>query len=142
MRVSQSHTPEQIANEAAREWQQFHESFKAPESYVEGLELLYTEVLGDGGEAFLLEPGMRERAKNLLQSLSDREALVLALRFGIRYRRLSVKEMAEELGVTRERIYQIVRKALRKLRHPRRVGVLLRGRVWLARHERQFGARL
>ena len=54
-------------------------------------------------------------------SLSDREAKVLKMRFGLAgYKPMTLEEVGREFGVTRERIRQIEAKALRKLKHPSR----------------------
>ena len=62
---------------------------------------------------------MRDVVKDVLDSLTPREAKVLRMRFGIE---MSTDHTLEEVGkqfdVTRERIRQIEAKALRKLRHP------------------------
>ena len=59
--------------------------------------------------------------KDILDSLTQREAKVLRMRFGIE---MSTDHTLEEVGtqfdVTRERIRQIEAKALRKLKHPSR----------------------
>ncbi len=55
----------------------------------------------------------------LFHTLSDREARVLQLRFGLEDgRSRTLEEVGKVFGVTRERIRQIEAKALRKLRHP------------------------
>ncbi len=65
--------------------------------------------------------GLKDATHDILRSLTDREAKVLQMRFGIG---LSTDHTLEEVGkrfdVTRERIRQIEAKALRKLRHPSR----------------------
>ncbi|AMO94026.1 RNA polymerase sigma factor RpoD [Collimonas fungivorans] len=68
-----------------------------------------------------LHASMRGVVKDILDSLTPREAKVLRMRFGIE---MSTDHTLEEVGkqfdVTRERIRQIEAKALRKLRHPSR----------------------
>jgi RNA polymerase primary sigma factor len=62
---------------------------------------------------------LKEQIQEVLQTLSDREARVLQLRFGLEDgRSRTLEEVGQEFGVTRERIRQIEAKALRKLRHP------------------------
>ena len=57
----------------------------------------------------------------VLSTLTEREAKVLRMRFGIHgTKALTLEEVGREFGVTRERIRQIESKALRKLRHPSR----------------------
>jgi RNA polymerase primary sigma factor len=72
-----------------------------------------------------LHGSMREVVKEVLDSLTPREAKVLRMRFGVE---MSTDHTLEEVGkqfdVTRERIRQIEAKALRKLRHPSRADKL------------------
>jgi RNA polymerase primary sigma factor len=65
---------------------------------------------------------LREKIKDVLTSLTEREQRVLALRFGIHdgYQR-TLEEVGRLFNVTRERIRQIEAKALRKMRHPTRI---------------------
>lgn len=63
-----------------------------------------------------------EQIKNILATLTPREAKVISLRFGIHDgRERTLEEVGYEFGVTRERIRQIEAKAMRKLRHPSRL---------------------
>ncbi len=65
--------------------------------------------------------GLRESTRNVLASLTPREAKVLAMRFGIDMNTdHTLEEVGKQFDVTRERIRQIEAKALRKLRHPSR----------------------
>jgi RNA polymerase primary sigma factor len=68
-----------------------------------------------------MQAGLREVVKEVLDSLTPREAKVLRMRFGIE---MSTDHTLEEVGkqfdVTRERIRQIESKAVRKLKHPSR----------------------
>ncbi|MFL7795229.1 MAG: sigma-70 family RNA polymerase sigma factor, partial [Anaerolineae bacterium] len=62
-----------------------------------------------------------EDVEKALASLSPREARILRLRYGLGGGQpLTLKEIGARVGVTRERVRQIVRHALRKLRHPSR----------------------
>jgi len=64
---------------------------------------------------------LQENIGEVLGALSDREALVLKMRFGLNGRKaMTLEEVGQKFGVTRERIRQIEAKALRKLRHPSR----------------------
>ena len=64
---------------------------------------------------------LKEQLNEVLSSLTEREAKVLRLRFGLEDGRpRTLEEVGKEFDVTRERIRQIEAKALRKLRHPSR----------------------
>ena len=64
---------------------------------------------------------LKEQLGAVLETLSEREAKVLRLRFGMDDGRArTLEEVGKEFNVTRERIRQIEAKALRKLRHPSR----------------------
>ena len=64
---------------------------------------------------------LKENLEEVLSTLSDREARVLRMRFGLEGQRpMTLEEVGREFGVTRERIRQIEAKALRKLKHPSR----------------------
>ncbi|WP_151194303.1 RNA polymerase sigma factor RpoD [Cysteiniphilum sp. JM-1] len=64
---------------------------------------------------------LREVTKDILSTLTEREAKVLRMRFGIDMNTdHTLEEVGKQFDVTRERIRQIEAKALRKLRHPSR----------------------
>ena len=64
---------------------------------------------------------LREVVKQILSTLTEREAKVLRMRFGIEMNTdHTLEEVGKQFDVTRERIRQIEAKALRKLRHPSR----------------------
>lgn len=73
-----------------------------------------------------LHDSMRDAVKDVLDSLTPREAKVLRMRFGVE---MSTDHTLEEVGkqfdVTRERIRQIEAQALRKMRHPSRSDKLI-----------------
>ncbi|MDO4223089.1 MAG: RNA polymerase sigma factor RpoD [Acinetobacter sp.] len=65
--------------------------------------------------------GLREATREVLENLTEREAKVLKMRFGIDMNTdHTLEEVGRQFDVTRERIRQIEAKALRKLRHPSR----------------------
>ncbi|MBQ9885314.1 MAG: RNA polymerase sigma factor RpoD [Lachnospiraceae bacterium] len=64
---------------------------------------------------------LRSELGHVLDSLTDRERMVLRLRFGLDDgKAMTLEEVGRRFNVTRERIRQIESKALRKLRHPSR----------------------
>ena len=64
---------------------------------------------------------LREQLNEVLNTLTEREAKVLKLRFGLEDgKSRTLEEVGQRFEVTRERIRQIEAKALRKLRHPSR----------------------
>ena len=64
---------------------------------------------------------LAEALADILKTLTDREADVLKMRFGMFDGRThTLEEVGQKFGVTRERIRQIENKAIRKLRHPSR----------------------
>ncbi|MBL8517075.1 MAG: RNA polymerase sigma factor RpoD [Betaproteobacteria bacterium] len=68
-----------------------------------------------------LYSSLRDVTKDVLDSLTPREAKVLRMRFGIEMNTdHTLEEVGKQFDVTRERIRQIEAKALRKLRHPSR----------------------
>lgn len=64
---------------------------------------------------------LKDHIREVLETLSPREAKVLEYRFGLEDgKQRTLEEVGKEFGVTRERIRQIEAKAIRKLRHPTR----------------------
>ena len=77
--------------------------------------MLHSPVESATGES------LREVTKGILDTLTEREAKVLRMRFGIDMNTdHTLEEVGKQFDVTRERIRQIEAKALRKLRHPLR----------------------
>ena len=65
---------------------------------------------------------LKEKIKDVLDTLTDREREVIEQRFGLRDGSpRTLEEVGRQFSVTRERIRQIEAKALRKLRHPTRI---------------------
>jgi len=81
------------------------------------------DLLEDHAAGSLLAPLMnhdvRDEAAGVLKTLSPSEEKVLRMRFGIGYdREHTLQEIAQDFGLTRERIRQIELKGLQKLRSP------------------------
>src|SRR5512135_2922734 len=125
-------TPEEIGDEVGIEPDRVREIFKIAQE-VTSLEA----PVGEDKESFLgdfipdesqLSPVdaaskqlLKDHLDEVLATLSDREAKVLKLRFGLEGNKsMTLEEVGKVFGVTRERIRQIEAKALRKLKHPSR----------------------
>jgi RNA polymerase primary sigma factor len=68
----------------------------------------------------LLHESLRLELDHVLDSLTDREAEVVRLYFGLDGHLLTLEEIGEKFGLTRERVRQIKEKAIRRLRHTSR----------------------
>lgn len=129
-------TPEELAEEVGITPERVREIYKIAQHPIS----LQAEV-GDGGESqfgdFLEDASvdspseatgysiLKDKIAEVLESLTDREKRVLALRFGLEDGKpKTLEEVGIEFNVTRERIRQIEAKALRKMRHPTRARLL------------------
>jgi len=126
-------TPEEVADEMNLPVERVRAVYKMAQQPIS-----LQSPVGDGDDAhfgdFIEDKGaenpsemtahslLKERLKDVLNTLSDRERQVLNLRFGLMdgYPR-TLEEVGRQFSVTRERIRQIEAKALRKLRHPTRL---------------------
>lgn len=72
-----------------------------------------------GTEDQALQRVLRDKIRDILSAVSLRERQILALRFGLdnEYER-TLEEIAQEMGITRERVRQLLNRALNKLRVP------------------------
>ena len=69
----------------------------------------------------LVKDSLREEIDRVLSTLSEREAEVISLYFGInRGRQLTLEEIGDRFNLTRERVRQIKEKAIRRLKHATR----------------------
>ncbi len=65
---------------------------------------------------------LKKEIDEILSTLSEREEMVLRMRFGLLDGRTrTLEEVGKEFNVTRERIRQIEAKALRRLKHPQKL---------------------
>jgi RNA polymerase primary sigma factor len=73
----------------------------------------------------MIQSNLRETTTRILESLTPREERIVRMRFGLGMNSdHTLEEVGQQFSVTRERIRQIEAKALRKLKHPSRSGVL------------------
>ena len=75
----------------------------------------------DNPEDEAIETSLREDINDVLRSLTDKESEIIQYRFGLNGRSpLSLKEIGDRYNLTKERIRQIEKKALKRLQHPSR----------------------
>ena len=65
----------------------------------------------------LVAESLRDEIKRALQSLNERERNIIEAFFGIDQPEMTLEEIGEKFGLTRERVRQIKEKAIRRLRH-------------------------
>ena len=92
---------------------------------IENETLLLSDVVEDTRDAgpvqITTEKLLRDQLYDSLETLNEREATIVKLRFGLNDgETMTLEQIGEKFGVTRERIRQIESKALKKLRHPGR----------------------
>lgn len=84
---------------------------------------LLAKLDDDGGISAVIESIdrelLRKQMQAILRELPFRVAQVLRLRYGFCGQALSLEEVGKKFGVSRERIRQVEKKALHRLRHPR-----------------------
>jgi RNA polymerase primary sigma factor len=73
----------------------------------------------------VIESSLREDINNILKTLSEKESEIIQYRFGLNGQRpMSLKEIGTKYKLTKERIRQIEKKALKRLQHPSRSHML------------------
>jgi len=76
-------------------------------------------------EDYVIASNLRDDIEDLLSALSEKEAEVIRYRFGLSgYRAMSLKEIGTRFSLTKERIRQIEKKAIKRLQHPGRMNRL------------------
>jgi RNA polymerase primary sigma factor len=104
-----------------------HLSMDAP--FAQGEDNRLLDVIQDSRQpapdSTLMEESLREEVRRALNTLSDREAQVIRLYFGLdQEHSLTLEEIGEKFNLTRERVRQIKEKAIRRLRHASRSKML------------------
>ncbi len=96
-----------------------HVSVDAPFTDSEDNNLLDVLVNDDApmADVSLVRESLKEEVARVLQMLSDRERKIVEAFFGINQPEMTLEEIAEKFGLTRERVRQIKEKAIRRLRH-------------------------
>jgi RNA polymerase primary sigma factor len=76
-------------------------------------------------EEHVIDMNLREDIDGILATLTPKEAEVIRHRFGLNgYKAMSLKEIGDLFGLTKERIRQIEKKAIRRMQHPSRMSRL------------------
>jgi RNA polymerase primary sigma factor len=84
-----------------------------------------SDSLYDDPEEHAMQTSMKEDIDAVLDSLTEKEAEVLRCRFGLNGKEsMSLKEVGDVFHLTKERIRQIEKKAIRRLQHPTRMSKL------------------
>ncbi len=100
-----------------------HLSMDAP--FAQGEDNRLLDVIQDSRQPspdhILMDESLKEEVRRALKTLTDREAQVIRLYFGLdREHSLTLEEIGEKFNLTRERVRQIKEKAIRRLRHASR----------------------
>jgi len=104
----------------AMQYSRRHSSLNSP--FQEGEDSSLLDIIEDSEsedpEAKIMLESMSEEVKSALDTLSERERIVLEMYFGInRDSAMTLNEIGEEFDLTRERVRQIKEKAIQRLRH-------------------------
>jgi RNA polymerase primary sigma factor len=126
-------TPEEVANEMSMPVERVQSIMKMAQQSIslqspvgDGEDSCFGDFIEDksAGDPHNIAANslLREKIREILDSLSEREQKVLSMRFGLEdgYSH-TLEEVGQLFSVTRERIRQIEAKALRKMRHPTRI---------------------
>ncbi len=103
-----------------------HISVDAP--FVEGEDNSLLDVLENShspeADGTLMNESLCKEIDRALATLTDRERDIIKLHFGISCQEMTLEEVGERFGLTRERVRQIKEKAIRRLRHTSRSKLL------------------
>jgi len=103
-----------------------HISVDAP--FVEGEDNSLLDVLENShspdADGILMGESLSKEIERALSTLTERERDIIKLHFGISCQEMTLEEVGERFGLTRERVRQIKEKAIRRLRHTSRSKLL------------------
>ena len=103
-----------------------HISVDAP--FVEGEDNCLLDVLVNDdspiADRTLINESLSTEVERALSTLTERERDIIKLFFGINTQEMTLEEIGEKFGLTRERVRQIKEKAIRRLRHSSRSKLL------------------
>ncbi len=103
-----------------------HISVDAP--FVEGEDNSLLDVLENShspdADGILMKESLSKEIERALSTLTERERDIIKLHFGISCQEMTLEEVGERFGLTRERVRQIKEKAIRRLRHTSRSKLL------------------
>ena len=103
-----------------------HISVDAP--FVEGEDNSLLDVLVNDdspiADRTLINESLSTEVERALSTLTERERDIIKLFFGINCQEMTLEEIGEKFGLTRERVRQIKEKAIRRLRHSSRSKLL------------------
>jgi len=103
-----------------------HVSVDAP--FVDGEDNTLLDVLADTSSPYtdraLIAESLVREIERALATLTERERDIIKLFFGIGVQEMTLEEIGEKFGLTRERVRQIKEKAIRRLRHTSRSKLL------------------
>ena len=119
---------EEIAEEVDLPKEKIEDAMKAPGRHVsvdaplvDGEENNLLDVIANNDSPMadrqLVNESLKEEITQALRTLTEREALVVKAFFGIGEKELSLEEIGDKYGLTRERVRQIKEKAIRRLRN-------------------------
>ena len=103
-----------------------HVSVDAP--FVDGEDNSLLDVLinndSPSADRVLIDESLSREIERSLTTLTEREADIIRMFFGIAWQEMTLEEIGERFGLTRERVRHIKEKAIRRLRHTSRSRVL------------------
>jgi len=74
----------------------------------------------------LMNESLAQDVRRVLSSLEERERTIITMAYGIGCKEYTLEEIGDAVGLTRERVRQIIARSLRKLRSSKKGGMLLR----------------